>query len=375
MYEHVTRFIEDIDLGGFDEAAFTHALYEPEVVDVRYHETLERYCIARDPYAPDVESLDLPATLATLTYVHRNDHFCDGALLEAVESGFLRRVLVRLRDLDDEIAGRGIIGFWRESDPLGFCSNWHPSGFEFAGVSFVTSEHWMMWQKACVMGDWDTASEILSAPTPQRAKELGAKVKPYSDDLWAEVREQLVYYGVREKFLQNPELARKLLSTGSTVLAEASPYDRIWGVSMKAEDSGFGDISKWRGSNLLGRICMRVRSDLRVLDGVGIRPEEISGGSQRLHGQLLAGPVGSMTPLQLSRIPSARPAVLCWARIAQHHACEVFPTVDAFLAHAGQASLGDLDNGFSTNMGGSLTVAGWHELLSQLAFLQAVGML
>ena len=42
MYEHVTRFIADIDAGTFDERAFTNALYHPEIVDLTYRETLDR---------------------------------------------------------------------------------------------------------------------------------------------------------------------------------------------------------------------------------------------------------------------------------------------------------------------------------------------
>jgi len=44
--------------------------------------------------------------------------------------------------------GPTLIGFWREKDALGFCSNWHPSGLVFCGREFCTAEHWMMWQKA-----------------------------------------------------------------------------------------------------------------------------------------------------------------------------------------------------------------------------------
>ena len=166
--------------------------------------------------------------------------------------------------------GPTLIGFWREKDALGFCSNWHPSSLVFCGREFCTAEHWMMWQKARVMGDTGSADAILEAPTPRRAKELGARVKPYDDALWRDVREQLVYVGVREKFMQNPKLAERLLATGAAVLAEASPYDRSWGVGLAEHDKRFRDISRWRGSNLLGRVCMRVRSDLGLAARAGV---------------------------------------------------------------------------------------------------------
>ena len=55
-------------------------------------------------------------------------------------------------------------GFWREADPLGCCSNWHPTGFDFRGIHYATGEHWMMWQKARLMGDAEKATQILVAP-------------------------------------------------------------------------------------------------------------------------------------------------------------------------------------------------------------------
>ena len=60
--------------------------------------------------------------------------------------------------------GPTLIGFWREKDALGFCSNWHPSSLVFCGREFCTAEHWMMWQKARVMGDTGSADAILEAP-------------------------------------------------------------------------------------------------------------------------------------------------------------------------------------------------------------------
>ena len=265
-----------------------------------------------------------------------------------------------------------LIGFWRESDPLGCCSNWYPAGFRFAGEGFATSEHWMMWQKARAMGDWNMVDKILDAPTPRRAKELGAQVAPYDGALWDDVREELVYYGVREKFLQNPELADLLLSTGSALLAEASPHDRVWGVGLTADDPLFGDVAAWKGSNLLGRVCMRVRSDLRQL---GMPWDAVSGATMDAVPHMLYSQVGGMSLLELSRVPAARSAVLCYARIAQHRDLDLWPTVGEFLATAGRSSVLEIIEAMDPNMGGGLTCVGWDELVCQLAFLYATGKL
>lgn len=42
-------------------------------------------------------------------------------------------------------------------------------------------------------------------------------------------------YGNYLKFSQNPELREILLSTGSKMIVEASPSDKIWGIGFDAE--------------------------------------------------------------------------------------------------------------------------------------------
>ena len=368
MYEHVTRFIQDIDEGSFSDGAFTRALYNPRITDVRYRETLDSYGLGdARPWSADVESLNLEATLALLTFVHRADYFSGGTLQSKAEDGFLRRVLVRLRDLDQEAGSSRIIGFWKAEGPYGFCSNWHRAGFEFLGTQFATSEHWMMWQKARVMGDHAMEQRILDAPTPSDAKQLGRKVAGFDRALWDDVCEQLVYYGVREKFLANPALASMLAATGSAVLCEASPVDPIWGIGMGAGNPTFGDPSTWKGQNLQGRVCMRVRADVRLCGGE-LPPRE------DLVRELLDSPVGRMSLLELSRVPAARPAVLCYARVAAHLSGGAFSSYQKVLTQV-QWTLQDIGNAMNTNMGGGFTPAGWDELLVQLAFLHYTGQL
>lgn len=381
MYEHVTRFIDEIEYKGFERAGeldgeITHALYEPEVIDRDHRKTLDSYCLEGErPWLANVESLDLKATLALLTWVQRADHFCEGTMADCLGNGFVYRILLRLRELDGGEPRPNLIGFWHEKDSLGCCSNWHPTGLVFAGRHFATSEHWMMWQKACVMGDLETADQILDAPHPRRAKELGVGVKPYDGQLWDAVREQLVYVGVREKFTQSPRLANLLLSTGSATLAEASPYDHVWGVGLTTDDPCFADPCKWKGSNLLGRVCMRVRADLRTANRCDVDLASLSRHDDDMVFSLYRDQVGSMTLAELSRVPAARPAVLCYARIAQYNASDVFLSVDDFLASVGQGTVATIDGGYRTNMGGGLSVAGWRELVSQLAFMRSVGQL
>jgi ribA/ribD-fused uncharacterized protein len=65
------------------------------------------------------------------------------------------------------------------------------------------------------------------------------------------------------KFIANPVLQEKLLSTGNKILVEASPYDDIWGIGMKEDDPDVENPKKWQGLNLLGQALMSVRTMLR----------------------------------------------------------------------------------------------------------------
>lgn len=253
-----------------------------------------------------------------------------------------------------------------EDEYLGCCSNWHPTGFDFRGTRFATGEHWMMWQKACLMGDWEKAGQILAASTPRRAKELGSEVKPYNGVLWDAVREQLVYYGVREKFLANEAECNLLLSTGSALLAEASPYDKIWGVGMTADDPRFANPAKWEGENLLGRACMRARADIRQLAALGKLDEVRRGGPG------LDPVIARMTLLQLSRIPSARAAVYCYATIVSHAALHVYPSAGTYLKKERDATVEGITQSMQLNMGAGLPIAGWYELVRELEIQHAL---
>jgi ribA/ribD-fused uncharacterized protein len=69
--------------------------------------------------------------------------------------------------------------------------------------------------------------------------------------------------GVAAKFGQHPALRDFLLGTGDRVLAEASPYDTVWGIGRSADEPEARHPARWRGLNLLGFALMDVRSSLR----------------------------------------------------------------------------------------------------------------
>ena len=119
-----------------------------------------------------------------------------------------------------------------------------------------------MYRKAMLFGDWDIADQILATDNPAKQQDLGRLVKNYDDDIWAEVRFDIMVEGLYEKFNQNPQLKNALLDTVGTRMVEASPFDRIWGIGLTASDPLAQNEETWLGQNLLGKVLDEVREKL-----------------------------------------------------------------------------------------------------------------
>ena len=141
-------------------------------------------------------------------------------------------------------------------------SQWWKCRFEVNGESFNCMEQFMMAAKARLFGDEETRREIMEASEQKTIKSLGRKVKNFDEKIWNEHKFTIVFYGNLMKFSQNEKIKAFLLSTGKKVLAEASPYDKIWGIQMSADEYGADNPMKWRGENLLGFALMQVRDEL-----------------------------------------------------------------------------------------------------------------
>ena len=49
------------------------------------------------------------------------------------------------------------------------------------------------------------------------------------------------------------------MNTGTKILVEASPYDKIWGIGLSADQENIENPLTWNGENLLGFTLMEVR--------------------------------------------------------------------------------------------------------------------
>ena len=90
---------------------------------------------------------------------------------------------------------------------------------------------------------------ILNAKTPGEAKKLGNNIIMRKD--WIDIKFSVMEKLVRQKFSKEP-LCSMLIETGDAELIEGNKwYDTFWG------------ICKGKGENHLGRILMKIRSEMK----------------------------------------------------------------------------------------------------------------
>lgn len=127
-----------------------------------------------------------------------------------------------------------------------FLSNFYEAPVIFDNIRYRNNEAAFQAQKCIYINERKKFSEL----DPSAAKKLGRRVKLRPD--WEDVKVDLMRKIVFAKFTQNPNLTVDLLNTKDEELIEGNTWgDRIWG-QVNGE-----------GQNLLGKILMEVRSNLK----------------------------------------------------------------------------------------------------------------
>lgn len=141
------------------------------------------------------------------------------------------------------------INFYSTKDEYGEFSNFSKHPFEADGVMWPTSEHYFQAQK---FDDKDYQEKIRTTPSAMIAARLGRSRKvPIRSD-WEETKDEVMFRAVLAKFQTHAELKELLLSTGQEEIVEKTSKDYYWGCGTDGT-----------GKNMLGKILMRVRDELR----------------------------------------------------------------------------------------------------------------
>lgn len=155
-----------------------------------------------------------------------------------------------------------IIAFWKVGSEYGVFSNWYLRYMIIHAKRYNSVEQYMMYQKAMLFGDEEIADEIMQTYNMREIKALGRKVRNFDNKKWDEVKYDIVLTAVKAKFTQYDDLKEILLETGDAEIVEASPYDRIWGIGTNRPHE-IMNKQKWKGQNLLGKVLMQVREELK----------------------------------------------------------------------------------------------------------------
>jgi ribA/ribD-fused uncharacterized protein len=141
------------------------------------------------------------------------------------------------------------IHFFSKSETHREFSNFAPFGIDLDNAWWPTVENYYQAQK---FTDPALRKEIRKAEKPPIAKSLADKNKAAIRPDWDQVKDEVMYRGVRRKFELHPELKAMLLATGDEDLVESAPTDTYWGVGRDGT-----------GQNKLGKIIARIRAELR----------------------------------------------------------------------------------------------------------------
>lgn len=141
------------------------------------------------------------------------------------------------------------ISFYSTKDPYGAFSNFSSHPIRLDGQLWPTSEHYFQSQK---FGDPVYRERIRTTRSPEIAARLGRSRKTPIRSEWEEIKDEVMYRAVLAKFQAHPKLNELLLSTGEEEIIEKTTSDTYWGCGTDGT-----------GKNMLGKILMRVRAELR----------------------------------------------------------------------------------------------------------------
>jgi ribA/ribD-fused uncharacterized protein len=131
-------------------------------------------------------------------------------------------------------------------------SNFSAFRIEWKGCTFDTSEAAYHWEK--FPDEQEVRDMILDAPSAHEAFKIAENQKMFRRQDWDAVKAGVMLDILRAKAEQHEYVRRKLLATGDRELIEDSWRDDVWGWGTNRN-----------GQNLLGKLWMEVRAELRGL--------------------------------------------------------------------------------------------------------------
>ena len=97
-----------------------------------------------------------------------------------------------------------------------------------------SAEQAFQFTKANFFKNYEVAASIMEMSNTTEMIQAGPKMQCESGNRkeWEQIADVVMMKILRAKFKQNPMLFEMLISTGSTILVDANPYDRYFGIGV-----------------------------------------------------------------------------------------------------------------------------------------------
>ena len=215
-----------------------------------------------------------------------------------------------------ELNGDKIIVFKTPDGEWGEFSNQYQAPFTYIGTRFESVEQFLYYMRALFGRSKATAAKVLECGGDSAALvKISKKQRLLENNSWEEVRQQIMRLGMRQKFLQNPELRKKLLSTGFRLLVEI-PKEGLLDRILPPSEEWVRDPAKWKNRNMTGKALMQVRADLRCADRLVGADEAYVFPKAPF---ILQTPIGKMTLQEIAALPGAKESVRAYLDTARQY--------------------------------------------------------
>lgn len=113
-----------------------------------------------------------------------------------------------------------------------------------------------------LFNDIEVAEMIMEQSSPRKQKFLGRQIRGFDHSVWMENCQDIMVPALVSKFTQDTYSLNCMLNSVGTIIVEASPHDKVWGIGMDKNDPRATDPTKWDGLNLLGIVLMKARDEI-----------------------------------------------------------------------------------------------------------------
>ena len=118
-------------------------------------------------------------------------------------------------NMSHEGVSDNIVFFWK---PPSEFSQWTTSKFTIDGDVYSCAEQYMMAEKAKMFNDEEARNRIMKATSPDVMKKVGCTIRNFVASEWDRACDSVVRKGNLAKFRQNPDMGKRLISTGTKIL-------------------------------------------------------------------------------------------------------------------------------------------------------------